>query len=67
MPAPARYDELLRIQYGYDYMTPRQISTYHGEVIFDTEHSYVQRLPGIRRQYRLSVLKRGWEKIVHRH
>lgn len=64
VPVPARYDELLRIQYGDDYMRPRRIPTYHGEVIFDTEHSYVERLPEIRRQYRFSVLKRGWEKIM---
>ena len=63
VPVPARYDELLRIQYGDDYMTPRRIATYHGEVVFDAEHSYVERLPGIRRQYRFSVLKRGWDKL----
>ncbi len=63
VPAPARHDELLRLIYGDDYMTPRHIPTCHGEVIFDTEHSYLERLPEIRRQYRLSVLKRGWQKI----
>lgn len=63
VPAPARYDELLRLIYGDDYMTPRQVPTCHGEVIFDTEHSYLERLPEIRRQYRLSVLKRGWRKL----
>ena len=36
---------------------------YDGEVIFDTAHSYVERLPEIRRQYRLSALKRGWDKL----
>ena len=63
VPVPARYDEVLRIQYGDDYMTPRRTATYHGEVIFDTAHSYVERLPEIRRQYRLSALKRGWDKL----
>ena len=40
MPAPAGYDEVLTSLYGKDYMTPRQDSSGHGEVILDAEHDY---------------------------
>ena len=39
VPAPAGYDALLTTLYG-DYMTPRKEPTCHGQVYFDTEHSY---------------------------
>lgn len=39
VPAPAGYDSFLKAQYG-DYMTPRKEPTTHGQVYFDTEHSY---------------------------
>ena len=39
VPAPAGYDSLLTTLYG-DYMTPRKEPTCHGQVYFDTEHSY---------------------------
>jgi len=37
---PAGYDEMLTITYG-DYMTMRQVNSYHAGVMFDTERSYV--------------------------
>lgn len=63
VPAPSGWDRMLRIEIGDDYMTPRMTGTSHGEVIFDTEKSYVETLPAIRAAYRRSALKRLWEKI----
>ncbi len=40
---PADYDTLLSHQYG-DYMTMKQVNSYHGGVIFDTERSYLDYL-----------------------
>ncbi len=39
IPAPARYDEILRIQYG-DYMKPLRAGSNHGSVLFDAEKPY---------------------------
>ena len=39
MPIPRNYDIHLKNKYG-DYMTPKQIPNYHGDVIFDTKLSY---------------------------
>ena len=40
LPAPINYDKVLTSLYGTDYMTPRQDSSGHGEVILDAEHDY---------------------------
>lgn len=40
VPVPKEYDKVLRKAFGDDYMTPKNIPTVHGEVLFDTEHSY---------------------------
>lgn len=40
LPAPVDYDKVLTALYGADYMTPRQDSSGHGEVILDAEHDY---------------------------
>jgi len=40
MPVPAGYDKVLTALYGANYMTPRQDSSGHGEVILDAERDY---------------------------
>ncbi len=40
---PTDYDTLLSHQYG-DYMVMKQVGSYHGGVIFDTERSYIDYL-----------------------
>ena len=40
IPIPYAYDEVLISLYGSDYMTPKHSPTDHGEVFFDTKHSY---------------------------
>jgi len=40
MPVPAGYDKVLTALYGANYMTPRQDSSGHGEVIIDAERDY---------------------------
>lgn len=63
IPAPVGYDELLRTQYGDDYMTPRHDATNHGDVVFDTERSYTVVIGEVRRAYRKNSLKRLWKKL----
>ena len=49
--------------YGDDYMTPKQVATCHGEVIFDTRHGYEELLPKVRSRYRWSAPKRLFRKL----
>lgn len=39
MPVPVGYDAILTTHFG-DYMTPVKSPSYHGTLIYDTEHSY---------------------------
>lgn len=63
VPVPQGYEQYLRVQYGDNYMTPRQVPTAHGDVVFDTEHSYMELLPDVRRYYRRSAVNRLLRKI----
>ena len=58
IPAPIDYDLMLRTQYGPDYMIPQHAPSYHGEIVFDTEHSYRDILPQVRRQYKKSQIQK---------
>ena len=40
MPVPAGYDEVLRLRYGDDFMTPHNIPSGHRRYLFDVNHSY---------------------------
>lgn len=42
IPVPAGYEEILRLNYG-DYMTPVKAPSGHGNLLFDTERSYLDR------------------------
>lgn len=63
VPAPKGWDEFLRVSFGDDYMTPIQAPSMHGQVVFDTERSYKEVLPDVRKAYRRSMLRRLWKKI----
>ena len=63
VPVPKEYDLFLKTQYGDNYMVPIKAPTYHGELVFDTERSYMEIIPRVRKDYRKSVLKRLWSKI----
>lgn len=39
IPIPVDYHEVLTMRFG-DYMTPQRSASYHGQLTFDTEHSY---------------------------
>ena len=43
---PKEYDKIMSVQYGSDYMTPKQVPTDHGETFFDTENPYKEYLSG---------------------
>ncbi len=61
MPVPIGYDEILTTQYG-DYMKPAKAPTKHGGfAVLDTEKSYKEYLPFLRKQYR----KEAWKKRLH--
>lgn len=62
VPAPVGYVQLLSTQYGSNYMTPVKAPSYHGEVIFDTEHSYREILTEVQRNYKKSIWKRLLKK-----
>ena len=43
VPVPAKYDTILRIQYGKDYMVPKQVPSLHGPgIFFDTKKPYTE-------------------------
>ena len=44
VPVPQKYDSVLKAYYGDDYMVMKQISTDHGNVIFDTSIGYKEYL-----------------------
>ena len=58
VPVPAGYDKFLRTQYGDDYMKPVKAPNNHGTLIFDTERSYTELLPQVRKLYRRNQLYR---------
>ena len=43
---PKEYDKIMTAQYGSDYMTPKQVSSDHGETFFDTKNPYTDYLSG---------------------
>lgn len=66
VPAPRNYDAYLRTQYGDNYMTPLHVATAHDDAVLSIEQSYTELLPGVRRQYRHSALKRLWQKLIRK-
>ena len=64
MPVPIGYDDILTTQYG-DYMKPAKTSTKHGGFsVLDTEKSYLDYLPILRKQYRKDTWKTRF-KLLH--
>ena len=63
LPVPSGYDYVLRTQYGDSYMIPRKAPSYHGELIFSTEKSYKEILPGLRCQKIKELYKKFLKKF----
>ena len=63
VPAPKNYDAFLKESFGPNYMTPIKAPSMHGQIVFDTEHSYLEVLPKVRREYNFSIFKRLKNKI----
>lgn len=63
MPVPIGYDKILTIQYG-DYMKPVKAPSYHGGfAAIDTEKSYNEYLPSLRKQYRKDIWKKRLQHL----
>lgn len=58
MPVPIGWNNILKQQFGESYMKPIQTPSMHGEVIFDTENSYLELLPKLRKKYNIERWKR---------
>ncbi len=58
VPIPVGYDKFLRTQYGDNYMTPVMAPTNHGQLVLDTDHSYKELMPRVRKEYRKTAIKR---------
>lgn len=66
MPVPKGYDAILKTQYG-DYMVPVKAPTMHGGfVVVDTEHSYKDYLPELRKRYKKEARMRLFSKILRK-
>ena len=63
VPAPKDYDAFLRASFGPNYMTPVMAKSLHGTLVFDTEHSYKDILPRVRREFKQSLFKRLFKKM----
>jgi len=67
MPVPIGYDMVLKTLYGEDYMTPRKAPSQHGSfLILDSNHSYTQYLPALRKKYKKERWARFFMKIRHK-
>ena len=63
VPAPKNFDAFLRTSFGPNYMTPVMAQSLHGTLVFDTEHSYKEILPRVRREFKQSLFKRLFKKM----
>ena len=62
IPVPVGYDNILSTQYG-DYMKPVKAPTCHGGFwVLDTEKSYTEYLPKLRRDRKI----KSWKYRIHR-
>ena len=63
IPVPTKYDEILKTQFG-NYMNPVKVGTNHGGfLVLDSEHSYKEYLPKLRKVHRWDSLKE-WINII---
>lgn len=63
IPVPIDYDNILKKQFG-DYMIPVKGQSMHGtSLVMDTEHSYLDYLPVLRRQYKKNKWNYKWNYL----
>ena len=68
LPVPVGYHEILSTQYGIDYMMPKKVTTLHGEfVVLDTEVSYKEYIPKLRKECWKRWRKAQFEKILKKN
>jgi lipopolysaccharide cholinephosphotransferase len=70
MPVPIGYHQILTLQYGEDYMTPKKVSSDHGSfLVLDVNRSFAEYSSVIRARVALNrrnAYKRRGEKIYNR-
>lgn len=69
LPVPIGFHHILSTQYGTDYMTPRKAPSFHGGFLkLDSEKSYKEYLPRLRKTYWIrrikDILKKGRSKFL---
>jgi lipopolysaccharide cholinephosphotransferase len=64
LPIPIGYANILKLEYGDNYMTPIKMVTAHeGDIIFDTKKSYKDYLPSLRKKKNEEFKKKRIDKI----
>ena len=64
LPIPIGYANILKLEYGDNYMTPIKMVTAHeGDIIFDTKKSYKDYLPSLRKKKKEEFKKKRIDKI----
>ena len=58
IPVPSGYDEILKLEYGKDYMTPVQANSLHGGFFFlNADIPFEKKLPIIKKMHRYDIWK----------
>ena len=66
MPVPIGYADILRLQYGDNFMTPIKTPPMHGgNILFDTRKSYKEYLPMLRKKKNEEFKRNRISKIKH--
>ena len=65
VPVSTHYDEILKKQYGSDYMTPMQAPTIHGTIILDSNCSYKEYIKKLKPSF-LKVFLQKIKNKVHK-
>lgn len=67
IPVPIGYHEILKLEYGEDYMTPIKGNSLHGGFLFlCADIPYGQVLPSIKKDHRFDIWRNRWNILSHK-